>query len=154
MQPVTADLARPEGRAIPYRWATPGQQAQAVLWLAQHLHHHFLPPAVEVWSEVFHKYQPELWEDRTGISLDHADLVRLAQRVARSLLAPDLDPPIYCEAARYLAEGYKYFGHVAATLRPVIEASPLAHNNQLMALIERLEVGNAVAESVLLATQR
>ena len=154
MQPDTLTLARPESRTIPYRWATPGQQAQAVLWLAQQLHHHFLPPAVEVWSEVFHKYQPDLWEDRGGISLDHADLVRLAQRVARSLLAPDLDPPIFCEAARYLAEGYAYFGQVAAKLRPVLEASPLSGNHQLMALIERLEVGNAVAECVLQATRR
>lgn len=151
MQPVTADLAGLEGRAIPYRWATSGQHAQAVLWLAQQLHHHFLPPAVEVWSEVFHECQPALWEDRTGICLDHKDLVRLAQRVAHSLLAPDLDPPIYCEAARYLAEGYEYFGRVAATLRPELEASPLARNRQLMALIERLEIGNAVAERVLQA---
>ena len=33
MQPVAADLAGLEGRAIPYRWATSGQHAQAVLWL-------------------------------------------------------------------------------------------------------------------------
>ena len=151
MQPVTTDPESLEGRAIPYRWATPGQQAQAILWLAQQLHHHFLPPPVEIWSQVFHEYQPELWEDHTGICLDHADLVRLAQRVAHSLLAPDLDPPIYCEAARYLAEGYEYFGQVAAILRPELEASPLARNRQLMALIERLEIGNAVAERVLQA---
>lgn len=154
MQPVTATVVHPDGRAIPYRWSTPGQQAQAILWLAQQLHHHFLPPAVEVWSQVFHEYQPELWEDSTGICIDHADLVRLAQRVARSLLAADLDPPIFCEAARYLAEGYEYFGQVAANLRPVIEASPLAGNHQLKALMERLEVGNAVAEHVLQATRR
>ncbi len=154
MPPVPADLARPEGRAIPYRWATPGQHAQAVLWLAEQLQHHFLPPAVEVWSQVFHEYQPELWEDSTGICLDHADLVRLAQRVARSLLAPGLDPPIYCEAARSLAEGYEYVGKVAASLRADVAYGLLDPTPQVMALIERMEVGKAVAVRVLQATRR
>ena len=91
-----------------------------MLWLAQQLHHHFLPPAVEVWSEVFHECQPALWEDHNGICLDHADLVRLAH----SLLAPNLDPPIYCEAARYLAEVHVHKSRVAAELRAEINASP------------------------------
>ncbi|MET4076482.1 hypothetical protein [Hymenobacter sp. UYCo722] len=154
MQPVTADLARPEGHAIPYRWATPGQHAQAVLWLAEQLQHYFLPPAMEVWSEVFHEYQPELWENSNGICLDHADLVRLAQRVARSVLAPDLDPPIYCEAARYLAEGYAYVGKVAAALRADLEYGLLDPTPEVMAIIKRLEVGKAVAERVMQATHR
>ena len=154
MQPVTADLARPEGHAIPYRWATPGQHAQAVLWLAEQLQHYFLPPAMEVWSEVFHEYQPELWENSNGICLDHADLVRLAQRVARSLLAPDLDPPIYCEAARYLAEGYAYVGKVAAALRADLAYGLLDPTPEVMAIIKRLEVGKAVAERVMQATHR
>lgn len=154
MQPVTADLGSLEGRAIPYHWATPGQKAQAILWLAQQLHHHFLPPPMEIWSQVFHEYQPELWEDQTGICLDHADLVRLAQRVAHSLLAPDLDPPIYCEAAHYLAEVQTHHSLVAADLRTELEASPVAHNTRLLTLIETLANGNAIAERVLSSRKR
>ena len=59
-----------------------------------------------------------------------------------------------CYEKAYMAEGYEYFGQVAANLRPVIEASPLAGNHQLTALMEQLEVGNAVAERVLQATRR
>jgi hypothetical protein len=152
MQPTVATLVRPEGHPIPYRWATPGQQAQAVLWLAQQLHDHFLTLPVTGWSQAFHEFQPELWEGNDGISLDYEDLARFAQRLADSSLVPDLNPLLYCDDARYLAEGYDYLKQVATGLRPELEASPLARNLELMALIERLAIGNAVAERVLRMT--
>ena len=153
MQPAIANLGGLDGRSIPYRWATPGQQAQAVLWLAHKLHDHFPTLPVTVWSQAFHQFQPELWEDRDGIRLDYEDLARFAQRLADSSLVPDLDPPIYCDDARYLAEVLEYLREVATNLRPELEASPLARNLQLMALIERLEIGNAVVERVLRMTR-
>ena len=154
MQPATADRQALEGRPIPYRWATPGQQAQAVLWLADKLRYHFPTLSVTGWSQAFHAFQPDLWEDNAGIGLDYGDLGRFAQRLADSSLVPDLDPPICCADAGYLAEVYAYLKQVATGLRPELEASPLAHNLELMALIERLEVGNAVAERVLRDTRR
>jgi hypothetical protein len=51
-----------------------------------------------------------------------------------------------------LAEFVDYLKQVADSLRPELEASPLAHNSRLMALIERLAIGNAVAERVLQET--
>lgn len=81
------------------------------------------------------------------------DLARLSQRLAPSPLVPELDPPIYCGDACYLAELLDYFPQVASSLRSELKASPLAHNARLMALIERLAVGNAVAERVLQETR-
>lgn len=153
MQPVIGTFMPPEGHSIPYRWATPGQHAQAVLWLAKRLQHHFISPAAEVWSQVFHEYQPDLWEDSSGIFLDHADLVRLAQRVAHALVPADLDPPIYCEAARHLAAGYEYIGRLATTMRNDLALGVLAPTPRIMAFIERMEIGKAVAERVLQATR-
>ena len=154
MQPATADLALPESRSIPYRWATPGQHAQAVLWVTQQLHDHFPALSVAAFAQAFHAFQPELWEDRNGLWLDYADLVRLTQRVARSPLVPDVEPPIYCADACHLAELYDYLKQVATSLRPDLEASPLAHNSRLMALLKRLAIGDAVAERVLRDTRR
>jgi hypothetical protein len=151
MQPVTAN--RLDLRAIPYRWATPGQKAEAVLWVAEHLHHHFPTLSVTELSQAFHQFQPDLWESSAGIDLDYVDLARLTQHLAHSSRVPDLDPPIYCSDACYLAEVLDYLKGVATGLRPELEASPLAHNSQLMALIERLEIGNAVAERVLRETR-
>jgi hypothetical protein len=150
VQPVTAN--RLDLRAIPYRLATPGQQAQALLWVAQQLHHHFPTLSVTELSEAFHRFQPDLWESRAGIDLDYVDLARLIQRLAHSPLAPDLDPPIYCHDACYLADLYEYLSQMAIGLRPELEAGPLAHNSRLMALIERLANGDAVAERVLRET--
>lgn len=152
MQPVLAN--RLNLRAIPYRWATPGQHAQAVLWVTQQLHDHFPTLSVTAFSEAFHQFQPDLWESNAGIDLDYVDLARLIQRLAHSPLAPDLDPPIYCHDARYLAKLYEYLSQVAISLRPELEASPLAHNSRLMTLIEQLAIGDAVAERVLWETEK
>ena len=152
MQPTVPTLTRPESRTIPYRWATPGQHAQAVLWVAQQLHDHFPALSVAAFAQAFHAFQPDLWEDRNGLWLDYTDLVRLTQRVARSPLVPDFEPPIYCADACHLAELLDYLKQVATGLRPDLEASPLAHNSRLMALLERLAIGDAVAERVLRET--
>ena len=151
MQPATAN--RLDLRAIPYRWATPGQQAQAVLWVAEHLHSHFPTLSVMALSQTFHQFQPDLWESSAGIDLDYVDLARLTQHLAHSSLVPELDPPIYCSDACYLAEVFDYLRGVANGLRPELEVSPLAHNPRLMALIEQLGNGNAVAERVLQETR-
>lgn len=151
MQPTTAN--RLDLRAIPYRWATPGQKAEAVLWVAERLHHHFPTLSVTTLSEAFHQFQPDLWESHAGIDLDYVDLARLIQRLAHSPLAPDLDPPIYCSDACYLADLYEYLHQVATSLRPELEAAPLARSAQLIALIERLANGDAVAERVLRETR-
>ena len=151
MQPVPDN--RLDLRAIPYRLATPGQKAEAVLWVAEHLHHHFPTLSVTALAQAFHQFQPDLWESRAGIDLDYVDLARLIQRLAHSPLAPDLDPPIYCHDASYLAELYDYLSQVAIGLRPELEAGPLARNARLMALIERLANGDAVAERVLRETR-
>lgn len=66
MQPATANRQALDGRPIPHRWATPGQQAQAVLWLADKLRHHFPTLSVTGWSQAFHEFQPDLWEDNDG----------------------------------------------------------------------------------------
>ncbi|MDQ2769484.1 MAG: hypothetical protein M3Y54_03170 [Bacteroidota bacterium] len=154
MQPATSNLGGPDGRSVPYRRATPGQHAQAVRWLAHQLHDRFPTLSVTGWSQAFHRLQPELWEDRNGITLNHQDLARFAQRLADSSLVPDPDPDplLCCDDARYLAELFAYMSRVASDLRPELEVSPLARNLQLMALIERLEIGNAVAERVLRMT--
>ena len=54
MQPTLAN--RLDLRAIPYRWATPGQKAEAVLWVAEQLHHHFPTLSVTALSEAFHQF--------------------------------------------------------------------------------------------------
>lgn len=154
MRPATTDLEALDDRSITYRWATPGQHAQAVLWLVDKLHYHFPTLSVTGLSQAFHQFQPDLWEDRDGISLDYGDLTRFAQRLADSSRVPDLDPPIYCADACYLAEVFDYLKQVATGLRPELEAGPLARNLELMALIERLAIGNAVVERVLQDTQR
>lgn len=151
MQSISAN--RLDLRAVPYRYATPGQQAQAVLWVAQQLSAHFPTLSVTALSEAFHQFQPDLWESSVGIDLDYVDLARLTQRLAHSSLVPDLDPPIYCHDACYLAKLYQYLSEAAISLRPGLEASPLARNTQLMALIERLANGDVVAERVLWETQ-
>ena len=153
MQTATDNLASLDGRAIPYRWATPGQQAQAVLWMARQLHDHFPTLSVAELEQTFHQFKPELWEDPNGICLDYADLVRLTQQLAHSPRVPNLYPPIYCADACYLAEVYTYLSQVAIGLLPELEANPLAHDAKLMALIVRLATGNSVAERVLRETR-
>jgi hypothetical protein len=150
MQPPPAN--RLNLRAIPYLRATPGQHAQAVLWVAEHLHNHFPTLSVTALSEAFHQFQPDLWESSAGIDLDYVDLARLTQRLAHSPLVLDLDPPIYCGDACYLADLLDYLKQEASSLRPELEASPLAGHSRLMALLERLAIGNAVAERVLQET--
>ena len=149
MQPATPNLEGLDGHSIPYRGATPGQHAQAVLWLAHQLHDRFPTLSVPVWSQAFHRWQPALWEYRDGVRLNGPDLARFAQHLADSSPVADVDLLLRCDDARYLAELYQYMSQVAVELRPELEASPLARNLQLMALIERLAIGNAVAERVL-----
>ena len=79
-------------------------------------------------------------------------MARFVQRLGDSSLVPELDLPFCCNDARYLAKLYAYMSQVATGLRPELEASPLARNVQLLALIERLAIGNAVAERVLRMT--
>ena len=151
MQPAPAN--RLDLRAIPYRWATPSQHAQAVRWVEQQLHDHFPTLSVTELSEAFHQFQPDLWESRAGIDLDYVDLARLTQRLAHSPRVPELDPPIYCGDACYLAELVDRLQQVASSLRPELEAGPLSGHSRLMALLEQLEIGNAVAERVLRETR-
>ena len=150
MQPAPAN--RLDLRAIPYHQATPGQHAQAVLWVAQHLHNHFPTLSVTELSEAYHQFQPDLWESRAGIDLDYVDLARLTQHLAHSPRVPELDPPIYCGDACYLAELVDHLQQVARSLLPELEAGPLAGHSRLMALLEQLATGNAVAERVLQET--
>lgn len=153
MQPVTANPAGLDVRVIPYRWATSGQHAQAVLWVAEHLHDHFPTLSVTALSQAFHEFQPYLRESTEGIDLDYVDLARLTQRLAHSSWVPDLYPPIYCGDACYMAGVFEYLNGVAMALRPELEASHLAKNASLMALMEWLAIGNAVAERVLRETR-
>ena len=153
MQPDTLTLARPESRAIPYRWATPGQHAQAVLFVAQQLHHHFPNLSVAAFAQAFHAFQPDVWEDCDGLWLDYADLVRLTQRVARSPLVPDFEPPIYCADAYYLADVLDYYHRVATDLLAERKAGATIPSRRLVSLIENLAIGNSVVERVLWETQ-
>lgn len=157
MQPAIANLGGnlggQDGRSIPYRWATPGQQAQAVLFVAQQLHDHFPTLSVKEFSKAFHAFKPKLWEDRNGICLDYADLVRLTQRVARSPLVPDFEPPIYCADAYYLAEVQEYYSQVAAELLAELKAAPQIPSKRLVSFIADLANGNCVVERVLRETQ-
>ena len=153
MQPATPPLARPESRTIPYRWATPGQHAQAVLWVAQQLHDHFPTLPVAAFTQAFHAFQPDLWEDCDGLWLDYADLVRLTQQLAHSPLVPDLDPPIYCADAYYLADVLDYYHRAAADLLAEVKAGVQISNRRLMSLIERLAIGNSVVERVIRETE-
>ncbi|SFQ83109.1 hypothetical protein SAMN04515668_4908 [Hymenobacter arizonensis] len=109
---------------------------------------------MEAWSEVFHEFQPALWEDHNSISLDHADLVRLAQRVAHSLLASNLDPPIYCADAYYLAKLLYYYNRVVTDLRAELKAALYTHSKQLVSFIAGMANGNCVVERVLRDTRR
>lgn len=153
MQPAPADRQALDGRAIPYRWATPGQQAQAVLFVAQQLHDHFPTLSVKAFAQAFHAFQPDLWEDRNGICLDYADLVRLTQRVARSPLVPDFDPPIYCADACYLAKLHDYYSQVAAELLADLKAAPQIPSRRLVSFIADVANGNCIVQRVLRETQ-
>ena len=117
-------------------------------WLTQPLHDHFPTLPVTAWSAAFHLFQPALWEDRDGTSLDYEDVTQFAQSPADPSLVPDLNPPLYCSKAFYLADVYDYLSQVAIGLRPKLGASYLARILELMALIDRLAIGNAVAERV------
>ena len=153
MQHTIPTLTRPESRSIPYRWATPGQHAQAVLWVAQQLHHHFPNLSVAAFAQAFHAFQPELWEDRNGLWLDYADLVRLTQRVARSPLVPDFEPPIYCADAYYLAEVLEYYSQAAAELLAELVATPHTPSMRLVSFIADMANGNCVVQRMLRETQ-
>ncbi len=148
MQPTTPTLARPGSRTIPYRWATPGQHAQAVLWVAEQLHDHFPTLPVAAFAQAFHAFEPDLWEDCNDLWLDYADLVRLTQRLAHSPLVPDLDPPIYCADAYYLADVLDYYHRVAIELKTEMKAGAQIPSRRMMSLLERLAVGNSVVERV------
>lgn len=148
MQPTTITHACPESHTIPYRWATPGQHAQAVLWVAEHLHDHFPTLSVTDFAQAFHAFQPDLWEDGTDLWLDYADLVRLTQRLAHSPLVPELNPPVYCADVRYLAGVLHYFHLVAVELRAEMQAGAPLHTLHLESLIDRLAIGNSVVERV------
>ena len=153
MQPTVPTLTRPESRSIPYRWATPGQHAQAVLWVTQQLHDHFPALSVAAFAQAFHAFQPDLWEDRNGLWLDYTDLVRLTQRVARSPLVPDFEPPIYCADAYYLAEVQEYYSRVAAELLAELVATPHTPSKRLVSFIADMANGNCVVQRVLRETQ-
>jgi len=153
MQPTIPTLTRPESRTIPYRWATPGQHAQAVLWVTQQLHDHFPALSVAAFAQAFHAFQPDLWEDRNGLWLDYTDLVRLTQRVARSPLVPDFEPPIYCADAYYLAEVQEYYSRVAAELLAELVATPHTPSKRLVSFIADMANGNCVVQRVLRETQ-
>ena len=153
MQPTIPTLTRPESRTIPYRWATPGQHAQAVLWVTQQLHDHFPALSVAAFAQAFHAFQPDLWEDRNGLWLDYADLVRLTQQVARSPLVPDFEPPIYCADAYYLAEVLEYYSRAAAELLAELVATPHTPSKRLVSFIADMANGNCVVQRVLRETQ-
>ncbi|RFP64403.1 hypothetical protein D0N36_14540 [Hymenobacter lapidiphilus] len=153
MQSTNLTLACPESRTIPYRWATPGQHAQAVLWVAEQLHDHFPTLPVAAFAQAFHAFEPDLWEDGNGLWLDYADLVRLTQRVARSPLVPDLAPPIYCADAYYLADVLDYYHRAATDLLAELKDGAQIPNRRLVSLIERLAIGNSVVERVLRETK-
>ncbi|NVO33076.1 hypothetical protein [Hymenobacter lapidiphilus] len=148
MQPTTPTLERPGSRTIPYRWATPGQHAQAVLWVTQQLHTHFPTLSVAEFAQAFHAFQPDLWEDCNDLWLDYADLVRLTQRLAHSPLVPDLDPPIYCADAYYLADVLDYYHRVAIELKTEMKAGAQLPVRRLESFIEQLAIGNSVVERV------
>ena len=153
MQPTIPTLTRPESRTIPHRWATPGQHAQAVLWVTQQLHDYFPNLSVAAFAQAFHAFQPELWEDRNGLWLDYADLVRLTQRVARSPLVPDFEPPIYCADAYYLAEVLEYYSQAAAELLAELVATPHTPSKRLSSFIADMANGNCVVQRMLRETQ-
>jgi hypothetical protein len=123
-----------------------------VLFVAQQLHDHFPTLSVAEFSQAFHAFKPELWEDRNGICLGYADLVRLTQRVARSPLVPDFEPPIYCADAYYLAEVQEYYSQVAAELLAELKAAPQAPSKRLVSFIAAMANGNCVVQRVLRET--
>ena len=148
MQPNNLTLARPESRTIPYRWATRGQHAQAVLFVAQQLRDHFPTLSVADFAQAYHAFQPDVWEDRHDLWLDYADLVRLTQRLARSPLVPDLDPPIYCADARYMADLLDFYDRTAKELRATMKTNAQLPIRRIESMLERLAIGNSVVERV------
>ena len=153
MQPTTITLVRPENRTIPYRWATPGQHAQAVLFVAQQLRDHFPTLSVVDFAQAYHAFQPDLWEDGHDLWLDYADLVRLTQQLARSPLVPDLDPPIYCADAHYMADLLDFYDRTAKELRADMKKGAQLPIRRIESLLERLAIGNSVVERVLRETR-
>ena len=148
MQPNNLTLMRPESRTIPYRWATPGQHAQAVLFVAQQLRDHFPTLSVSDFAQAYHAFQPDVWEDRHDLWLDYADLVRLTQKLARSPLVPDLEPPIYCADAQYMADLLDFYDRMATELLADMKAGGQLPIRRIESLLERLAIGNCVVERV------
>ena len=144
----TDTLTRPESRTIPYRWATAGQHAQAVLWVADQLHDHFPTLSVTAFAQAFHAFQPDVWEDRDGLWLDYADLVRLTQRLARSPLVPELYPPIFCPQAQYMAALLHYYHRVATDIQAEMKAGAQLPIRRIESLLDRLATLNSVVEQV------
>ncbi|HEX8657021.1 MAG TPA: hypothetical protein VF690_05785 [Hymenobacter sp.] len=148
MQTDPPTLARPASRTIPYRWATAGQHAQAVLFVAQQLRDHFPTLSVSDFAQAYHAFQPDLWEDRNDLWLDYEDLVRLTQQLARSPLVRELVPPLYGADATYLAGVLHYYTRAATALLAELKADPQLPSQRFETLLQRLAVGNSVVERV------
>ena len=152
MQPATTDFGGRDGHCIPYRFTTRGQQAEAILWVAQQLHNHFPTLSVPVWSQAFHGFQLDLWEDSGGISLNQDDLYQFTQYVSSSSLVPFFDPPIHDPAGRYMAQNMVNYFQKAPAAAAELEAIPQVRIPQTRSLIDTLANGNYIAERVLRGT--
>ncbi|WP_022826202.1 hypothetical protein [Hymenobacter norwichensis] len=142
-----------DGHCIPYRFTTRGQRAEAVLWVAQQLHDHFPTLSVAAWSQAFHQFRPDLWEDRDGIRLDYEDLYQFTQYVASSSLVPFLDPPIHDPDGCYLAQIVVYYFQRATAAAAELEALPEVRLPRTRSLVDTLAGGNSIAERVLRVTR-
>jgi hypothetical protein len=73
--------------------------------------------------------------------------------VACSPLVPDIDLPVYCADAYYLAEGQHYYSLVAAELLAELEAGPHNPSKWLGSLLADIANENCIVQHVPSETQ-
>lgn len=152
MEPLSPTPADPDAGLVRYAQAAPEQVAQALRYLQQELREHFPRLAGPVWVKALDRLQPDLWVEQGGVSLDYADLTRLAQYLAAAGKTPNLDIPLYGPRAHYMAKRLVNYAQQAVYALADMEATPLAYGSRVYGLVTDLALGNAVAEEVLSAT--
>lgn len=116
--------------------------------MTQQFHDHFPTLSVAAWSQAFHQFRPDVWQDRGGISLDYEDLYQFTQYVASSSLVPFLNSLIYDPDGCYLAQRLVYYFRRATAAAAELAALPEVRLPRTRSLVDTLANGNSIAERV------
>jgi hypothetical protein len=136
---------------LPYRQATPAQQAQALLALRHLLRHHFPTLPAHAFARTLAEFRPDLLVHQAQLGFAHQEVTQLVQLLATSPELPLLDPPIYGPPTLDLAQHSLHTSELTARALVEFVAQQTRCGPLLYALLQRLVHYYPLAEQVVQA---